>query len=163
GLLRVNRDRYSFVFPIVQEYLAGHHLARGSVEEIVSRFETAATRPWTQALQFAVEISEDCESIVAQVLARPDDAFRTTLKILGRCIANGARVSPTLRAQVADELATRWITENRDGKWTGELLADGFAKPLPKTARERLSTGEQLDFGGAAMIIAADDADLTEA
>jgi hypothetical protein len=162
GLLRESRDRYAFVFPILQEYLAGHYLAVARHEEIVGRFESEVSRPWTQALQFAVEVSDRAEAIVTELLASPDDAFRTKLKILGRCVANGARVSPTTRARIGDELAARWIAEDREGTWTGELLADGFAKALPTAARERLRAREQLDFGGAAMIVAADDPELTE-
>jgi hypothetical protein len=164
GLLRDSRgERYTFVFPILQEYLAGYHVASKHPGEIVGRFEMEASRPWTQALQFAIEVSEDADRIALELLERPDDAFRTKLKILGRCVANGARVSFGTRARIGDDLANVWIRENRDGKWTGQLLADAFGKNLPVAAHARLREGEQLDFGGADIIVAAEEPALTEA
>ncbi|WP_434044040.1 MULTISPECIES: NACHT domain-containing protein [Sorangium] len=164
GLLREGRgERYAFVFPILQECLAGHYIASKHRDEIVRRFETEASRPWTQALQFALEVSDQAEVLVTDLLAGPDDAFRTKLKILGRCVANGARVSPATRARLGDELAARWVEENRDGRWTGQLIADAFAKSLPAVARQRLCEGEQLYFGGADIVVAAEKPDLTEA
>lgn len=164
GLLRESRgERYAFVFPILQEYLAGHCVASRHHDEIVRRFETEASRPWTQALQFALEVSDQAEALVTDLLARPDDAFRTNLKILGRCVANGARVSPATRARLGDELAAHWVEENWEGLWTGQLIADAFAKSLPALARQRLCEGEQLEFGGAEILVAAEEPELTEA
>jgi hypothetical protein len=163
GLLRdIRGERYAFVFPIVQEYLAGFYIAARRAAEIVQRFEAVSSRPWMQALQFAIELSDPAEPFVRELLEKPDDAFRTNLKILGRCIANGARVSTATWLRIGDALAAEWIAENRDGKWTGNLIADAFATALPAAAHQRLCEGEQLEFGGAEMIVGASDAALTE-
>ena len=47
--------RYSFPFPIVQEYLAACHVLEHRLNEVPARLASAIKRPWAQTLQFVLE------------------------------------------------------------------------------------------------------------
>jgi hypothetical protein len=161
GLTTEQGARYRFGLPLVQEYLSGCFFAKHRLNEVVSRFDANLSRPWAQTLQFAIERVEDADALARCILEASDDAFSTRLKTLGRCIANGARVSAGVRARVGEALGALWVQEDRAGSFVGELLADGFANPLPTNVRAQVATGAQLEFGGARILVAAADSELT--
>lgn len=122
--------RLQFPYPIVQEYLAARHLVDHYPETLAQRIEDAVQRPWAQVIQFAIELHPEPEPIVQAMLARPDDAFCTGLRLVGRCIANGAAVGEQLRTEVGDRLVEYWIhAPSRSRERVGRLLADGFSTP----------------------------------
>lgn len=165
GLLRCSSDWWiSFVFPIVQEYLAACYLVHHLPDEVVQRFKLAVRRRWAQTLQFALEQHPQADQVVNELLEQPDDAFGTVLRLIARCIVNGALVSTETRNRVGDKLAALWISQS----WTvqrnvGELLADGFTTTLPARIRTLLKHGWGLRIGGAEIITACNDPDLTRA
>lgn len=163
GLLRRKGIRLQFTYPIVQEYLAACWLARESAEHIGERFRNVVRRPWAQAIQFSLEMHPDAEQIVQAQLELPDDAFHTVLRLIGRCIVNGARLSPTLKAKVGDRLADSWASES----WAimntiGLLLVDGFVDKLPSKAESFLESGRMLHSGGAEIVSAKNDPAFTK-
>ncbi|CAN98930.1 hypothetical protein predicted by Glimmer/Critica [Sorangium cellulosum So ce56] len=162
GLVRRSEHRLSFAFPILQEYLAGCYLAERHPEQVLSRFEGAISRPWAQALQFSLERHSSPDEVIRELLEREDDAFSTMLRAVGRCIANGAKVSSETRKAVGDRLLVVWASdEGKIGEQAGHLIANGFASPLPDQARRNLEEGRGLQHGGAEMIVAARDDELT--
>ncbi len=122
--------RLQFPYPIVQEYLAACHLVECYSDSLEQRIEDALQRPWAQAIQFGLELHSAPEPIMQAMLARPDDAFSTGLRLVGRCIANGARVSRELREEVGNRLVEYWVhAPSRSRERVGRLLADGFSSP----------------------------------
>jgi len=160
GVLRQpTPSRFEFPFPIVQEYLAGCHLVEQRADDIPRRLASLAKRPWAQAIQFALERHDDPTAIVDDLLAEPDDAFDTRSRLLGRCLANGMRVSAQQRRSIALRLIGRW---DPDSFWRaraiGNLLADGFTKPLIPELREGLFDRQRLHYGsGRILCLLADD------
>lgn len=119
--------RLQFPYPIVQEYLAARHLNDQHPESLHKRIEDAVQRPWAQVIQFAIELSPDPEPVIAAMLERTDDAFATGLRLVGRCIANGARVGEALRVKVGEQLVDFWLQAPSDARErVGRVLADGF-------------------------------------
>jgi hypothetical protein len=165
GLLRRLPPRVGFVFPSLQEYLAGCHVARHHPNQIRSRFEQTTSRPWAQALPFALEKVRDPDEVICELLALPDDAFATNLRVIGRCVANGASVTATVRRDIGERLATVWIESgklmSRCHDSVGEILAEGFASPLPDHVRTRLAGGYIVHGNSGAILTAAQDDDLT--
>jgi len=164
GLLKRSPTWIGFSFPIVQEYLASCYLVQHLPHEVAERFELVVRRPWAQTLQFALEQHPEADKIVSDLLEQPDDAFGTVLRLVARCVVNGAQVSPETRNQIGDKLAELWMSQS----WTiqrdiGELIADGFTEPLPLHVRALLESGWGLGIGGDEIIIACSDPDLTRA
>lgn len=128
GILRPQSSiRLQFPYPIVQEYLAARHLIEKYPESLHQRIEDAVQRPWAQVIQFALELAPDPEPVVEAMLLRDDDAFATGLRLVGRCITNGARVSEALRLTVAERLVDFWVHAPSDARErVGRVLADGF-------------------------------------
>jgi len=162
GLLKRSPVRVSFVFPIVQEYLAACYLVRRLPDALVDRFGLAASRPWAQALQFALEQYHRADEAIAELLEREDDAFGTVLRLIGRCIVNGSPVSVRTRAKVGDHLANLWTQQSfSTSAQVGQILADGFTTPLPQRVRTLLESGWGFGVGGAEIVTACADPVLT--
>jgi len=154
GVLRRAASRLRFAYPIVQEYLAACWMIANAPKEIGPRFASISRRPWAQALQFALEMHPEAGTIINNQLNAPDDAFNTTLRLIARCIVNGAKVTPEVRRLVGDRLAEAWPSEAysiRDS--IGYLLSDGFLDPLPPKAVEHISNWA-LHNGGAEIVAA---------
>jgi hypothetical protein len=164
GLLKRSPSWIGFVYPIVQEYLAACYLVQHLPDEVAQRFELAVRRPWAQMLQFALEQHPKADQIVSELLEQPDDAFGTVLRLIARCIVNGARVLKETRNRIGDKLAELWTSQS----WTiqrnvGQLLADGFTAPLPNRVRALLERGWGLGIGGDEIVAACNNPDLTRA
>lgn len=163
GLLLRSGSRLRFTYPIIQEYLAACWMVREEPELVEGRFRYAVYRPWAQAIQFCLEVHPDAERIIRLQLQQPDDVFHTVLRLIGRCIVNGAVVSQTLKLEVGDMLADAWPCESwQISERIGRLIADGFTAPLPTKAEGFLVAGEMLSFGaGSEIITAKNDKTLT--
>ncbi len=163
GLLRRQGPRLQFSYPIVQEYLAACWMVHKLPDQVGERFRYVVRRPWAQAIQFSLEMHPNAEKIIRTQLGMPDDAFHTVLRLIGRCIVNGARLSSTLKAEVGDRLADAWASES----WKimnniGLLLADGFVDVLSSKAEAKLASGRMLHSGGAAIVTVKNDPDFTK-
>lgn len=163
GLLRkTGLATLSFPFPIVQEYLASAELLKHSVDEIARRLSLIFRRPWAQAIQFALERHQSPELLVARLLNEPDDVFQTGLRLLGRCVANGMRISPDSR----DELGARFAAIWGSGPWRARKLVDGiiidaFSKPIHAAIRKRLGDRWLIYHGSGAIVALNRDKKLT--
>ena len=161
-LRRQSAIRMQFPFPIVQEYLAACHLVRHFPESLASRIDDAVQRPWAQVIQFALELHGEPTPVIRAMLDRPDDAFCTGLRLVGRCIANGARVGDAIRSEVGDRLVAFWIgAPTRARARVGRLLADGFANPISSSLRKALHHHWLLNDGSGDIISNANDHELT--
>lgn len=159
---RQSSIRFQFPFPIVQEYLAATYLIDHGSETLASRIDDAIQRPWAQVLQFALELHPDPSPIVAAALARPDDAFSTGLRLVARCIANGARVGQVQIDEVRDRLVEYWIHAHYDARdRVGQLIFDAFSRPITPELRAALHHRWLLNSHGAAMIVREASPDLT--
>jgi hypothetical protein len=163
GLLVRSANRLSFPFPTVQEYLAACHLLPNDPDEIVQKFESSARRPWAQMLQFAVERHPEADTIIDELMAQENDAFFTELRLVGRCVVNGAQVSPSTRTRLGELLADAWLSRlPQDArKSIGKIIANGFKSPLPLRAREALRRRWGLRSGGDEIVTACKDPTLT--
>jgi hypothetical protein len=163
GILRQQSAiRLQFPFPIVQEYLAACHLARHFPESLVSRIDDAVQRPWAQVIQFAIELHPDPTQIIRAMLDRPDDAFCTGLRLVGRCIVNGARIDDAIRGEVGDRLVAFWVhASTRARERIGRLLTDGFSNPMSPALRNALHHHWLLNDGAGDIISKANDSELT--
>jgi hypothetical protein len=161
-LRRQSAIRLQFPYPIVQEYLAAYYLVREVPESLASRAEDAVQRPWAQVVQFALELHPSPSAIVREILAREDDAFATALRLVGRCIANGAAVEPGIKEEVASRLAAFWKTApSRIRERVGRLLADGFSNPLFPSVRSRLGHSWLIQDGAGEIVSRVNDPELT--
>ncbi|MGJ7609233.1 NACHT domain-containing protein [Variovorax sp. LT1R20] len=163
GLLRKQSSiRLQFPYPIVQEYLAACHLLREHPQELPARIDDAIQRPWAQVIQFALEMHESPTQLIRSMLERDDDAFFTGLRLVARCIVNGARVDTALRDDVARRLAAAWTSPSWHlREHIGRLLVDGFSQPLLPEVRSLLSYGELEHHGAGEIVYRADDPVLT--
>lgn len=154
--------RLQFPYPIVQEYLAARHLVERFPHTLEQRIDDAVMRPWAQVIQFALELHPAPEPIIQAMLARPDDAFCTGLRLVGHCIANGADVSAALREEIGDRLVDYWVhAPSQSRERVGRLLADGFSTP-PSTALKAALHHSWLIYHGAGDIVSKiNDLDLT--
>lgn len=153
----------SFAFPTLQGYLAGRYLVKKYPDEVVSRFELVARRPWAQALQFAVEQHPDADEVISELIEQPDDAFGTVVRLLGQCIVNGAKVSATTQTRVGEYLGVLWLSLPYPlNKNVGTLLANGFTSTLPDNVRGLLEQGRGLLSGGYEIVVACNNPVLTE-
>lgn len=155
GILRRQSSiRFQFPFPIVQEYLAATYLIEHAPETLASRIDDAIQRPWAQVLQFALELHPNPSPIVAAMLARPDDAFATGLRLVARCIANGAKVNEAQVTEVRDRLIEFWIRAHFDARdRVGQLIFDAFSRPISPTLRSALHHHWLLNSHGAEIIV----------
>ena len=163
GILRRQSSiRLQFPFPIVQEYLAATYLVDHAAETLKSRIDDAIQRPWAQVLQFSLELHPAPSAIMRAMLERPDDAFCTGLRLVARCIVNGAAVDPALRAEVGDRLVTYWAHACFDARErVGQLIFDGFSQPISARLRSALHNQWLLDSGAGAIISRENDPTLT--
>jgi hypothetical protein len=162
GVLQRAGARLRFAYPIVQEYLAACWMVANVPKEIGPRFASITHRPWAQALQFALEMHPDAETIIKNQLDVPDDAFNTSLRLIARCIVNGANISTELKSSVGVRLADAWPSEAYSIRNSiGYLLADGFLNPLPTKAVEHISNWA-LHSGGAEIVTAISSTMLTQ-
>ncbi|MGU9805062.1 UNVERIFIED_CONTAM: NACHT domain-containing protein [Pseudomonas sp. CM11] len=163
GILRQQSSiRLQFPFPIVQEYLAACHLVRHAPESLSNRIDDAVHRPWAQVIQFAIELLPEPTPVIRAILDRPDDAFCTGLRLVGRCVANGARVDHGIRSQVGDRLVAFWVrAPTRARERVGRLLTDGFSQPISPTLRAALHHHWLFHDGAGDIISNANDHSLT--
>lgn len=161
GVLRRTNARLRFAYPIVQEYLAACWMVSNAPNEISPRFANICRRPWAQALQFALEMHPDADAIINNQLSASDDAFHTSLRLLARCVVNGARVSAELRSSIGERLARAWPSESYSIRNSiGYLIADGFLDPLSLLAIDHISNWA-LHYGGAEIVSAKASSELT--
>lgn len=154
--------RLQFPYPIVQEYLAACHLVRHLPDSLSARIDDAIQRPWAQVIQFAIEKHPDPTPVVKAMLERPDDAFCTGLRLIGRCIANGAQVDESLRQEVGNRLVGFWIGAPSGARErVGRIIADGFASPMSSALRAAVHHRWVLHDGGGEIISKAKDRALT--
>ncbi|HEV7344945.1 MAG TPA: NACHT domain-containing protein [Devosia sp.] len=161
-LKRQSAIRLQFPYPIVQEYLAACHLVDQFPESLEQRIDDAIQRPWAQVIQFALELHPAPEPIIRSMLVRPDDAFCTGLRLVGRCIANGAAVGADVRNEVGDRLAGFWVqAPSRARERVGRLLADGFTDPPTQALRDVLHHRWLIEDGAGDIISKLGEAELT--
>lgn len=163
GILRRQSSiRLQFPFPIVQEYLAACYLLRRSPESLSSRIDDAIQRPWAQVIQFALEQHPDPVPVISAMLERTDDAFCTGLRLVGRCIANGARVNASIRDEVADRLVQFWVAASYGARSrVGGLIAESFSSPMRPALREAVHHRWLMHDGGGQIVSSEDDQELT--
>lgn len=150
---RQSSIRFQFPFPIVQEYLAATYLIEHAPDTLASRIDDAIQRPWAQVLQFALELHPAPSPIVAAMLARRDDAFATGLRLVARCIANGAKVNGTQVSDVSDRLVEFWTYAHYDARErVGQLIFDAFSNPITPKLRSALHHRWLLNNHGADII-----------
>lgn len=163
GVLRKRVDgRLQFPYPIIQEYLAAVYLVDDYPEMIAERIADVVKRPWAQVLQFSLELLDDPTTHISQMLQAQDDVFSTNLRLIGRCIVNGARVTPELREKIAIRMADLW---DRAG-WSirdrvGRLMVDGLATPLHYEIRRILGCRWIVQSGGGKIVVRENDPVLT--
>lgn len=156
--------RLQFPYPIVQEYLAARYLVEQFPDSLEQRIDDAIQRPWAQVIQFALELHPEPEPIIRAMLERPDDAFCTGLRLIGRCIANGAKVSEDVRLQVADRLTAFWVeAPSRARERVGRLLADGFIDRPTQSLRNALHHRWLIECGAGDIISKLGDIGLMRA
>lgn len=163
GVLRRGADRrLQFPYPIVQEYLAAVHIVDDRPDEVAGRIDDVVKRPWAQVIQFSLELLPDPSSHIRAMLARPDDVFSTGLRLIGRCVANGAAVDQTLRDEIGTRLAEVWRrADYRVRERVGRLLVDAYSRPLHPDVRKWLGKRWLLSGGAIEIIAAQSDPVLT--
>lgn len=161
-LRRQSGIRLQFPYPIVQEYLAACYLVTERQESLAHRLGDAVQRPWAQVVQFAIELHRAPEPLIRQMLESRDDAFATGLRLIGRCIANGAKVSHETWAETARRLTNAWrhaTWRNRDR--IGQLIVDGFSRPLLPEVRDAVCMSRLMHSGAGKVVVHAEDPELT--
>ncbi len=154
--------RLRFPYPIVQEYLAACHLAAHEADTLGGRIDNAVSRPWAQVMQFAIERHPDPEPLIRQMLDRPDDAFVTGLRLVGRCVANGADVTPQTRQDIGLRLVAAWKTApSRAREAIGRLLCDGFSDNMTPELKQALHSPRLLHAGAGDIVSRVGDPELT--
>lgn len=163
GILRQQSAiRLQFPYPIVQEYLAARHLIERYPNSLEQRIEDALLRPWAQVIQFSLELHPAPGPIIREMLHRPDDAFCTGLRLIGRCIANGTMVDESLRLEVGDRLVEYWIeapSESRER--VGRLLMDGFSTFPSPSLHAAVHHSWLINDGAGDIVSKVGDVDLT--
>ncbi|MGL3210712.1 NACHT domain-containing protein [Bradyrhizobium sp. BR 1433] len=165
GVLRSASDgRLQFPYPVVQEYLAAAHLVDREADQIAVRIGDVVKRPWAQVLQFALELLADPTPHVRAMLDAQDDVFSTGLRLIGRCVANGAAVDPELRNDIGSRLARLWGESSYHiRERVGRMIVDAYADPLHPEVRKRLGWRWLLNSGAGEIISRAADPALTRA
>jgi hypothetical protein len=161
GLVARRGFRIGFLIATVQEYLAGCALAQSDTSSVEIWFRNIARRPWAQALQFAVEKLNNIEYILPKQLAKPDDYFRTTLRLIAQSIVNIPQISQEFKGNVALMLCKTWLSSTYDiGQSIGRLLADGYAAPPPTGLAKLLKSRRAGNFGRIGILQRIGDGNL---
>ncbi|AXA67865.1 hypothetical protein CE139_19365 [Pseudomonas oryzihabitans] len=161
GLLERRGARLAFSIPTIQEYLAGCVLAYAGRLDADDWLENVYRRPWAQAIQFAVEKIDNADALLRRQIERDDDVFYTSLRLAARCIVNGASVSSDLREMVASKLA-RALTKggHQIRMQIGNLIADGFCKPLHPEIRSTLIKSDRAIYERANILVRVSESEL---
>lgn len=155
-------QRFQFPYPIIQEYLAACHIVAELPDTLFERVEAAIQRPWAQVIQFALEQHPDANTIIEAMLNRTDDAFCTTLRLVGRCVANGACVENRTFGNIRDRLIEYWAqapTQSRER--VGRLIHDGFSEEITPELEAALCQRGLLSNGAGDIVTKAKDNALT--
>ncbi|HEV2816519.1 MAG TPA: hypothetical protein VGW40_04775 [Allosphingosinicella sp.] len=161
-LRRSSATRFSFPFPIVQEYLAALHLLETRPDDLSPRLELISRRPWAQAVQFALEQHPRPAPLIRNILDREDDAFNTGLRLLGRCIANGMRPPKRERDEIGERLARLWGRASwRAAESIAGIIVDAFSQPLADSVRERLGDRRLIHHGADSILARLNDRALS--
>jgi len=163
GIIQRRGARTAFVIPTVHEYLAGVELAQAEALTDRDWHQSVYRRPWGQAIQYAVEQLEDAEPLIERWLGEPDDVYVTSLRLIGRCILNGAKVGERVRSEVANRLvhalsSVPWGTKYK----LAQIISDGFYRPLVPALREWLCEPTH-DIERAAILTKIADPELVRA
>lgn len=163
GILRQQGPaRLKFPYPIVQEYLAACHLVQHEADTLSRRINNAVSRPWAQVMQFAIELHAGPEPIIQEILEREDDAFVTGLRLVGRCVANGATVTAETRRSIGRRLVTAWQrSPSRAREAIGRLLCDGFTDDNIEELTEAVHKSWLQNAGAGDIVSKINDPDLT--
>jgi hypothetical protein len=163
GAIRRSVTRIHFVYPVVQEYLAACWLVLKTPNDVANRFCKVVHRPWAQTIQFALEMHKNADRIIRAQLTKPDDVFHTVLRLIARCVVNGAHVTPELHLELGNKLGIAWPSESYSIRRNiGYLISDGFIDPLPEAVSKHISKGWALQNGGAEIVVAKADPELTQ-
>ena len=164
GVLRKGTPgQYLFPFPIIQEYLAACHILSNRVDEIGARFEKINKKPWAQTVQFVLEQHISPSTLISDLLEREDDAFASNLRLIARCVANGAKVSRELRTDIARRLSEIWPSASWQSQdQVGQLIHDAFCIPLIPEIERQLLNKWSIDRGGGAIVTKIGDKVLTQ-
>lgn len=161
GLLQRRGGRFRFSIPTVQEYLAGCALAENGSLDASELLKKIYRRPWAQAIQFAIEHLRAGDDILRRIANGPDDLYHTSLRLVARCIANGAAADSSLRNLVAHRLAHALVSADWGTRIkVAQLIEDGFCKPPADVLRALLCVPAN-DAGRAGIIRKIDDPELT--
>jgi hypothetical protein len=163
GILSKVSSRWQFTYPTIQEYLASQYIVENKEEEIINGFEKIISRPWAQTIQFALESYSKSNEIIKEQILKEDDAFFTSLRLISRCVVNGAKIDIDTRKELGNFLSEAWHLSNSSSimKSIGNLLLDGFVKDLPQKAEEYIIEGWALHYSGAQILVAKKDNELT--
>ncbi len=135
-----------FALPTVQEYLAGSHIVGRDRQEILQRLAGQVSRPWGQALQFALVLRPDCGALIGEILSEADDVFGSRVRMCGRIVSWGGRVDDDARRDLGDRLGLLFRTlpgvlySLRDE--VRKVIAGSFSAPLPMPIVELLATAK---------------------
>lgn len=163
GILRQQGPaRLTFPYPIVQEYLAACHLVRHQTHLLSSKIESAVSRPWAQVMQFAIELHRDPEPLIKEILEREEDAFYTGLRLVGRCLANGATVSARTHRRIGRRLVGAWLKAPSEAREAiGRLLCDAFTDDGLHELVEAVHRHELQYSGAGEIVVRINDPQLT--
>lgn len=163
GILRRQSSiRLQFPFPIVQEYLAAKFLLANYHDSIESRIADAIQRPWAQVIQFALEMHPAPSPIIRKILERKDDAFRTGLRLVARCVVNGAKIDDKLRRDIGDRLVDYWVSAPTGPRErVGGVLLDGFSDAPSPALRDALLHPWLINYGSGEILSKLGDESLT--
>lgn len=164
GILSKVSSKWQFTYPTIQEYLASQYIVENKEEEIINGFEKIISRPWAQTIQFALESYSKSNKIIKEQIKKNDDAFFTSLRLISRCVVNGAKIDGDTRKELGKFLADAWYSSDSSSimESIGNLLLDGFVKDLPQKAEEYIIHGRALHYGGAKILAAKKDKELTK-
>lgn len=161
-LRRTVEGRLQFPYPIIQEYLAAVHLIETAPAQVAARISDIIKRPWAQVIQFALELLPDASAHIRTMLNATDDAFSTTLRLVGRCVANGASIDAALHSEIGERLAKLWGETNyRTREKVGRVIVDEFSNPLHPEVQRRLGWRWLIGAGADEIISNANNPALT--
>jgi len=163
GLLsRTSMIHLEFPFPIIQEYLAANYLIKNEMSSLNERFGLIAKRPWAQTIQFALELHPQPDDISSQILKAGDDAFNTNLRLIGRCIANGMKVSQSIKYLATNRLADIWTSVAwRTQHHIGQVLLDTIEMPISDRVLAKLKNPYLLQSEASDILININDPEIT--
>lgn len=163
GILSKVSSRWQFTYPTIQEYLASQYILENKEEEIINGFEKIISRPWAQTIQFALESYQKSNEVIKSQLQKDDDAFYTSLRLIARCVVNGATIDDETRIHLGKLLADAWTSDSSSiAQSIGYLLLDGFIYSLPPRAEQYIIHGWALNYCGEKILTAKNDKELTK-